>query len=168
MSIQIRPEQAQDIAAIESVTVAAFRSAPHASHAEHAIVRALRRAGQLTVSLVAVRDGHVVGHIALSPVAISNGAAHWYGLGPVSVLPAHQGQGIGSRLVDRALANLRALGASGCVVLGDPCWYASFGFKAEPSLVLPGVPPRYFQAISFAGPIPSGQVSYHASFAAKD
>lgn len=94
MSIQIRPEQAQDIAAIESVTVAAFRNAPHASHAEHVIVRALRRAGQLTVSLVAVRDGSVIGDIALSPVAISGGAAHWYGLGPISVLPAHQGRAL--------------------------------------------------------------------------
>lgn len=167
MSIQIRPEQLQDIAAIEAVTIEAFRNAPHTSHTEQFIVRALRSAGQLSVSLVAVEDGIVIGHVAISPVAISSGAAHWYGLGPISVLPEHQGQRIGSQLMSQALTQLQKLGASGCVVLGDPGYYARFGFKAEPSLVLPDVPPQYFQAISFAGSVPSGTVSYHEAFASQ-
>lgn len=167
MSIQIRPEQLQDIAAIEAVTIEAFRNAPHTSHTEQFIVRALRSAGQLSVSLVAVEDGNVIGHVAISPVVISSGAAHWYGLGPISVLPEHQGQRVGSQLMDQALAQLQKIGASGCVVLGDPGYYARFGFKAEPSLVLPDVPPQYFQAIAFVGPIPSGTVSYHEAFAAQ-
>ena len=167
VSIQIRPEQPQDITAIESVTVAAFRNASHASHTEQFIVRALRSSGQLSASLVAVEGGNVIGHVALSPVAISSGATHWYGLGPVSVSPEHQGQGVGSQLMGQALTQLRNLAASGCVVLGDPGYYARFGFKAEPSLVLPGVPPQYFQAISFDGPVPSGTVSYHEAFASQ-
>lgn len=65
------------------------------------------------------------------------------------------------------LAELRALGAAGCVVLGEPGYYSRFGFNAEPSLVLPGVPAEYFQAISFNGSLPTGVVSYHDSFAAK-
>lgn len=167
MSIQIRPEQSQDIAAIESVIVAAFRNATHTSHTEQFIAKALRSSGQLSVSLVAVDNGKIIGHVALSPVSISNGATHWYGLGPLSVAPEHQGQGVGSQLVDQALTELRKLGASGCVVAGDPSYYARFGFRAEPSLVLLGMPPKYFQAISFVGPVPAGMVSYHEAFASR-
>lgn len=168
MSIRIRKEAPSDIAAIEAVTVAAFLDAAHASHTEQFIVGALRDSGQLAVSLVADDDGAVIGHVALSPVAISGGAVRWYGLGPLSVAPAHQGRGIGTWLVEQALAELRALGASGCVVLGDPAYYARFGFRAEPALVLPGVAPEYFQAIAFDGPPASGTVAYHASFTARD
>jgi predicted N-acetyltransferase YhbS len=107
------------------------------------------------------------GHVAISPVSISSGAEGWYGLGPISVAPARQVQGVGSRLMEHGLAELHRLGASGCVVLGDPNYYARFGFKTEPSLVFPGVPPEYFQCISFAGPVPIGTVSYHESFSAQ-
>jgi putative acetyltransferase len=167
MSVQIRKEAPYDIAAIEAVTVAAFLNATHTDHTEQFIVRALRNSGQLSVSLVADDSGTIIGHVALSPVAVSNGAAHWYGLGPISVAPEHQGQGVGAKLMERALAELRRLNASGCVVLGDPSYYARFGFKVESSLILPGVPPEYFQAISLGGPLPSGTVSYHESFAAQ-
>src|SRR5512135_3448560 len=167
MRFRIRAEAPQDFAAIEAVTIAAFLNAPHTSHTEQFIVGALRNSGRLSVSLVADHNGTVIGHIALSPVVISNGATHWFGLGPISVAPEHQCQGVGANLVQHALAELRRLGASGCVVLGDPEYYARFGFKVEPSLVLTGVPSEYFQALSFGGPLPSGTVSYHESFAAQ-
>ncbi|WP_428385675.1 GNAT family N-acetyltransferase [Nevskia ramosa] len=167
MSIEIRNEAARDIAAIEAVTIAAFLQAAHTDHTEQFIVDALRKAGQLTISLVADDDGAVIGHVAVSPIALSDGASRWYGLGPISVVPGHQGQGIGSHLMTRALAELRALGAAGCVVLGDPRYYARFGFRAEPSLVLPDVPAKYFQAIVFSGQLPSATVSYHQAFAAQ-
>jgi predicted N-acetyltransferase YhbS len=102
--------------------------------------------------------------VAVSPVSLSDGASGWYGLGPVSVAPARQGQGIGTRLVTRALADLRALGAAGCVVLGEPRYYSRFGFTTEPSLVLPAVQAAYFQALSFGGAVPTGTVTYHESF----
>lgn len=165
--MRIRKESPSDAGAIEAVTIAAFRNAAHTDHTEQFIVRSLRSSGQLTVSLVAEDNGSIVGHVAVSPVAISSGAASWYGLGPISVAPERQGQGVGTRLMEHALAELRTLGASGCVVLGEPGYYSRFGFNAEPSLVLPGVPAEYFQAISFAGPMPSGTVSYHDSFAAR-
>jgi putative acetyltransferase len=162
--LTIRHETAADAAAIEAVTRAAFQDAPHASHTEQAIVRTLRGCGALAVSLVAEVQGGVVGHVAASRVAVSDGAQDWYGLGPVSVLPSHQRRGIGARLVQRALDDLRALGARGCVVLGDPVYYGRFGFRTEPGLALPGVPPEYFQALPFGRDVPSGVVTYHAAF----
>ena len=162
--MNIRTEQVRDIAEIHSLTQAAFLNAPHTSHTEHLIVDALRLADVLTVSLVATEAGRIVGHVAVSPVSISNGAAHWYGLGPVSVLPEMQGLGIGSRLIEAALVQLQTQSAQGCVVLGEPEYYQRFGFKAEPSLVLADVPAEYFMALSFHEGVPSGNVTYHAAF----
>ena len=163
---QIRKEVPADAPAIEAVTIEAFRGAAHASHTESCIVRALRRSGRLTLSLVVEDEGSIIGHIAVSPVDVSDGSRAWYGLGPVSVVPARQRQGIGTLLVKHALEQLRALGAAGCVVLGEPGYYGRFGFRTEPSLVLAGVPAGYFQAIAFRGPVPSAAVTYHDAFAA--
>lgn len=163
----IRPEQPADIASITSVIEQAFRHAPHTDHTEQYIVLALRRAGALSVSPVAQRAGQVVGHVAFSPVSISDGSAHWYGLGPVSVLPELQGQGIGSALVREGLAALRTLGAQGCVVLGEPAYYGRFGFRGGQGLFLGGVPPEYFQSLSFGAQTAGGEVTYHEAFNAQ-
>ncbi|MBO3275683.1 GNAT family N-acetyltransferase [Pseudomonas schmalbachii] len=168
MPLSIRPETPADIDAIERLTAAAFLDAPHSSHTEQFIVNALRRAGQLTISLVAEDADGIIGHVALSPVTISSGASGWFGLGPISVLPARQGTGIGSQLMHAVLAELRQLGAEGCVLLGDPGYYQRFGFTARPGLVLPGVPAEYFQAVSFSGSWPVGEVAYHAAFEATE
>lgn len=167
MSLEIRSEIPSDIAAIEALTARAFLDAPHTSHTEQFIVNALRKAGKLVISLIAKDGGTLVGHVAVSPVSISNGAAGWYGLGPISVVPERQGEGIGSQLMQFALDELQRLGAAGCVVLGEPGYYAKFGFRAESALVLPNFPPEYFQAISFSGSVPVGTVSYHEAFNAK-
>jgi putative acetyltransferase len=164
MKIEIRKETAADVAAIEAVTVAAFLHAPHTSHTEQFIVEALREAGQLTVSLVADAEGVVVGHVAISPISISDGAIGWYGVGPISVAPEYQRRGIGSRLMREGLRVLRDHGAAGRVVLGEPRYYGRFGFRVDPDLSLPGVPPEYFQAISFGASHPKGVVSYHPAF----
>ena len=168
MNIQIRNETSADIAAIDSVTISAFLNAPHTSHTEQFIVSALRKAGNLTVSLVADAEGTVIGHVAVSPVSISDGASGWFGLGPISVEPAHQGCGVGSRLMREALRILRERGAAGCVVLGEPGYYSRFGFQVDPNLVLPDVPPEYFMAVSLDSSQPRGTVSYHAAFNARD
>ena len=167
MDADIRPERPDDAEAIHAVTAAAFLDAPHTSHTEQFIVRELRRAGHLTVSLVADFDGRVIGHVAISPVTINDDTTGWFGLGPVSVSPKYQGRGLGSRLVREALARLRAQGGRGCVLVGDPAYYGRFGFRAEPALVLPGVPPQYFQAVCLDGPIPAGTVTFDAAFEAK-
>lgn len=166
--IAIRPELAQDIDAIAHLTEAAFANEVHSSHTEQHIVNALRRSGQLAVSLVAVDGDEVIGHVAVSPVTVSSGVAGWYGLGPISVVPGRQGQGVGSALMDTALAALRHLGGAGCVLLGEPAYYGRFGFKAEPGLVLPGVPAEYFQALAFEGAVPQGTVRYHEAFEATE
>lgn len=90
----------------------------------------------------------MIGHVAVPPVSISNGASGWFGLGPISVVPEHQRCGVGSRLTREALRILREHGAAGCVVLGEPEYYNRFGFQADPDLILPDVPPEYLQAIS--------------------
>ena len=163
-AVLIRDERAGDADAITTVTRSAFAEAEHTSGTEALIIQALRAAGQLTVSLVAELDGNVIGHVAISPVRISDGAPCWYGLGPVSVLPTHQGLGIGSQLIRASLERLRASATHGCVVLGEPAYYSRFGFSTHPQLVLPGVPAEYFQAMSFSGPMPAGTVEYHEAF----
>ena len=163
----VREETSDDVAAIAAVTETAFLTAPHTSHTEQFIVAGLRRTKALAVSLVAEVDGAVIGHVALSPVTIADGTPGWFGLGPISVLPARQGEGIGSALMGAALDALRARGAAGCVVLGEPAYYGRFGFRAEPGLMLPGIPPEYFQALAFGdATLPRGVVAYHAAFAA--
>ncbi|MGE0347911.1 GNAT family N-acetyltransferase [Hydrogenophaga sp.] len=160
----IRFESPADVETIHALTAAAFQRAPHTSHTEHLIVDALRAREQLTISLVDEREGVIVGHVAVSPVSVSGVSNGWFGLGPVSVLPGHQGRGVGSGLVRAALAQLRAQGAAGCVVLGEPAYYARFGFRAEPGLVLQGVPPGYFQALAFDAAMAHGVVAYDAAF----
>lgn len=160
----IRKELPADAPAIEAITFAAFLDAAHTSHTEQHIVNALRHSGALTISLVAELDGVLVGHVALSPVSISDGSTHWFGLGPISVLPAYQGQGVGSALMAAALLALRQRTAQGCVVLGDPGYYGRFGFRTTPDLLLPGVPPEYFQALPLDAATARGIVSYHPAF----
>jgi putative acetyltransferase len=162
--VRIREETRADWPVIEALTLAAFRGAAHASHTEQFIVAALRGAGKLAVSLVAEAHGTVVGHVALSPVSISDATADWYGLGPLSVTPALQRRGVGAGLARAALEVLRTRGAGGCVVLGEPGYYGRFGFRAEPGLSLAGVPAHYFQALSFGRGMPRGRVTYHEAF----
>lgn len=167
MNMIIRKEKPSDIESIEAVIVQPFLNAPYTDHTEQFIVRALREADALTISLVAEVQGNVIGHVAVSPVTISDGAKGWFGLGPISVMPDHQRSGIGSQLMRQAIEELQKLGASGCVLLGDPSYYSRFGFKPEANLVLPGLPAEYFNALSFGDSLPQGQVTYHEAFNAK-
>lgn len=148
------------------MTELAFRDAPHTDYTEQFIVDALRRAGALTISKVAESGGKVVGHVAISPVTISDSTLGWFGLAPISVLPEFQGQGVGSELMESALADLEVRGAAGCVVLGEPGYYRRFGFKVIEGLTFPGAPAEYFQAKSYNGRFPKGAVEYHEDFSA--
>ena len=163
----VREERATDFTAISAVTVAAFASLEISSHTEQFIVAALRSAGALAVSLVAEVDGRVVGHIAFSPVTMSDGTKGWYGLGPVSVQPCYQGRGIGKSLVREGLARLRSLQAKGCCLVGHPQYYRQFGFENAVGLRHEGVPDEFFFVLAFDGPMPQGQVSFHKAFQAK-
>ena len=121
----IRREKTADIPDIHRVNEAAFKQKTEAD-----IVDALRSRGALTVSLVAVLDGHLVGHIAFSPVTVKSSNADFtaIGLGPMAVLPEHQRHGIGSQLVQTGLEACRELGYDFAVVVGHPNYYPRFGF----------------------------------------
>ena len=163
--IAIRPERPEDADGIRSITRLAFAGMKHANGSEHLLIGKLRDAGDLALSLVAEDDDEeIIGHIAFSPVTISDGTEGWFGLGPVSVLPEHQGQGVGETLVRRGLNNMRVAGAKGIVLLGDPEYYARFGFEHDPKLVYPGPPAEYFQRLVFKGQPPTGTVRYAPPF----
>lgn len=164
MKITLRSEQTADIDTIAHLTEVAFLTEPHSNHTEQFIIKALRRARQLTVSLVALDGEEIVGHVAISPVTLSSGATDWYGLGPISVWPRCQGQGIGHQLMHAALAELQRLGGQGCVLVGNPAFYQRFGFRPCPDLVLPGIPQQYFMALAFAADLPAGEVQFHPAF----
>ena len=153
-----------DTATICDITTAAFAPMAYSSQTEAEIVEALRGAGALTISLVAVDDGIVIGHVAFSPVTIDGRELRWYGLGPVSVRPDRQNAGIGGKLIRQGLSQLRAMGAMGCVVLGDPGYYKRFGFENDEALIFEGVPAEYFMRLKLDGPLPAGKVNYHEGF----
>ncbi|WP_114521382.1 N-acetyltransferase [Altererythrobacter sp. ZODW24] len=163
-AVTIRPEQAGDEPAIYELTKVAFAPMPFSEGDEQDLVDALREAGDLALSLVALDAERIVGHIAFSRVAISDGAQDWYDLGPVSVAPELQLTGIGSALIGHGIADLRHRGAKGIVLLGNPDYYGRFGFEHDPQLEYPGPPPQYFQRLVLEGDAPAGVVSYPPAF----
>ncbi|MFM8367403.1 MAG: GNAT family N-acetyltransferase [Chloroflexota bacterium] len=165
MNLLVRSELASDIEAITQVTYDAFLGKFSDHPTEHLIVNALREADMLTLSLVAEIDGNVVGHVAFSPVTINETFMDWYGLGPISVAPAFQKQGIGSKMIVDGLAKLRDLGAKGCVLEGSPAYYSRFGFKPKAGLTYHAAPAHeFFMALPFYDDIPTGQVEFHKAF----
>jgi putative acetyltransferase len=164
MNIIIRNESESDVETISVITKAAFEKLPISNHTEQFIINALRNANALTISLVAEMEKKVVGHIAFSPVIISDSSLDWYGLGPISVVPELQKQGIGKSLMREGLSLLRSLGAKGCVLVGDPGYYARFGFKNLPDLFVGGVPPQYVLALPFEESKAHGAVVFHEAF----
>jgi putative acetyltransferase len=125
MNISIRSEIPDDIAMIRKVNAAAFDT-----NAEAELVDRLRDAGATTLSKVAVLKKKMVGHILFSPVVIESkdSGLHVVGLGPMSVLPEHQRQGVGSKLVVAGLELCMSQGQPAVVVLGHPEFYPRFGF----------------------------------------
>ncbi len=162
--MEIRPERAADEGAIAELISEAFAGAGHSDGTEAAIVDRLREAGALRISLVAVVDGKVAGHVAFSPVTIDGQHRGWFGLGPVAVTPNRQRSGVGVALICKGLEQLQEQGAYGCVVVGEPTYYGRFGFAADQCLTYPGLPPLFFQALAFSGDMPAGTVAYHPAF----
>lgn len=160
----IRNEKPSDIEAITEVTRLAFEGHPSSQQTEQFIIQDLRAASALTLSLVGEIDGRIVGHIAFSPVVISDGTTNWYGLGPVSVLPGFQGCRIGTALVNNGLVTLKSMGSNGCVLVGLPTYYDRFGFKNHPQLIHEGIPQEVFVAKSLSGRVPKGTVEFHPAF----
>mgnify|MGYP005833858151 CR=1 FL=1 len=126
----IRPERAEDEAAVRQVVELAF-----GRPVEARLVELLRRREQI-ISLVAEIDGQVVGHIMFAEVTVGGWACNVLGLAPLAVLPARQGQGVGSALVRQGLEACRQAGAAAVIVLGHPTYYPRFGFTPASSFGL--------------------------------
>ena len=163
-NITIRPEQVSDHDEIYEITKRAFEPMPFAAGDEQDLINALRAAGALALSLVAVQGDDVVGHIAFSPAEAADASPGWFALGPVAVAPQMQRQGIGSLLINEGIWRLRAMNASGCVLVGNPAYYVRFGFRPFPNLTPPGEPPKYFMILPLAHESPTSIVTFHPLF----
>ncbi len=125
--VLILPEKEQLHSAIHEINVLAF-----GGENEARLVENLRKSCSFNaqLSLVAVEEGRVVGHILFSPITIESkkGSLPALALAPMAVHPEFQNQGIGSRLVREGLERCRSLGHKIVVVVGHPEFYPRFGF----------------------------------------
>ncbi|MGR3592364.1 MAG: GNAT family N-acetyltransferase [Limimaricola soesokkakensis] len=160
MAMIIRSETPADVDAIRRLTIAAFEPMRFSDGTEADALDRLRRDGDLTLSLVALEGDEISGHVAFSPAAIGKAREGWFGVGPVSVLPARQGVGIGSALMQAGLTRLSAQGANGCVLIGDPAFYGRFGFISDGALTYKDIPTRHVQWLAFEGDRPEGEVRF--------
>ena len=125
--VETRRERPEDIPGIRNLHDRAFGRSE-----EGAVVDRLREVCEGRVSLVAVAEGQIVGHVLFSPVVIVTGAGRevsGMGLAPLAVLPECQRQGIGTELTRAGLAAIRQTLCSFVVVLGHPTYYPRFGFE---------------------------------------
>lgn len=167
----IRPERPDDARAVWTVHEAAFGRPDEAQ-----LVARLRAEAHPAVSLVAERADRLIGHVFCSPVSIEGGAASPApaagGLGPVGVLPDAQGGGAGGALVRAALEASPALGWQLLFLLGDPAWYARFGFVLAAPRGLHYESHAFDAAFQVYDLVPGassrarGWVRYHPAFAA--
>lgn len=164
MDVIIRPETERDHAAIYDVTKRAFAPMPYSDGDEQDVIDRLRAAGALAISLVAERDGVVVGHVAFSPAFAADGSGGWFALGPVSVEPGLQRQGVGKMLINAGIQMLRERDAAGCVLVGNPKYYSRFGFKPFPDLAPDGQPAEFFMILPLRVTAPHVVVGFHSVF----
>lgn len=164
IAFTIRDEHPDDIETIHALTETAFAQQPHSKGREGPILQALRADGDLSLSLVAISEGQLIGHAAFSPVTLGAAEGHWYALGPISVAPARQRQGIGSALVQAGLERLRAIAADGCVLIGAPEVYGPMGFVGDGRITYHGLDKRYVQHLAFGNRLPQGELTYAPAF----
>ena len=157
----IRDEDPADVPAISDVVEQAF-----GQPSEARLVERLRADGDAAISLVAVIDGAVAGHVLRSPMSAPFRAL---GLAPVSVSPAHQRTGIGRALIEVAIERARVEEWDAVFVLGDPAYYERFGFRADiaAGFVSPYAGP-YLMALPLGSalPVSVGKIDYAPAFAA--
>jgi predicted N-acetyltransferase YhbS len=131
----LRPEQEADFPAIYDLVRVAFQTARVSSGDEQNFVNRLRAGGNYipALALVAADKGGLVGHIMLTRTCIDTavGDQPLLLLGPLAVVLARRGAGLGSQLVREALRRAEAMGYTTVILVGDPAYYSRFGF--EPS-----------------------------------
>jgi putative acetyltransferase len=164
--VVIREETPRDVAAIHAVHTAAFPTEDEAR-----LIDLLRFAGRLSVSLAAEIDSQIVGHVAFSPVTTEpTAASRGAGLAPVAVVASQRRQGIAADLIRAGLHACRQRGFGWVVVLGEPKYYARFGFRSAADF---GLGDEYgggpaFQALELVAgslPVGAGLVRYAPEFA---
>lgn len=158
-NVTIREELPEDHYAIYALTRDAFAPMSFSDGSEPEMIDQMREAGDLTLSLVAEDDG-IVGHVAFSPVRISETQGIWYGLGPISVRADKQRQGIGTRLAQTGLEMLRKMGATGCVLTGNPDVYHPMGFSTDHALTYSGLNPKFISYYACDGTRPAGEINF--------
>ena len=163
--VEIRDETASDHRAVQRVVRAAFDSPLQGK-----LVAALRADADPQVSLVAVRDGVLAGHIFFSPVTFDADASHPAAqLSPVSVRPDRQGRGLGSALIRAGLERCVAVGWRSVFLVGNPGYYARFGFELAGPLgfSIDGPLDPHLQVIELTpGSLASvrGRIAFHPAF----
>lgn len=162
--VLIQLETPDQGAAIAAVIDSAFAGKPYSEGDEAHLVDLLRDAGALTLSLVAMLDGKVIGHAAFSPAECEAAESTWFALGPLAVLPEYQRQGVGSRLLSEGLERLGAAGAGGCILVGDVRYYGRHGFTLAPDCCPLDQPPEHFMIRALGGSKPSGRFRFHSAF----
>jgi putative acetyltransferase len=142
----------------------AFDGKRYSDGNEQDVVNALRAAGALAISLVAEDNGEIVGHVAISPAVAQDGSAGWYALGPISVEPSRQRQGIGGQLIRESMGCLVAMRATGCVLIGDTNYYRRHGFIPRPDLAPIGEPAAHYMVLALTDRTSDTSVSFHQVF----
>jgi putative acetyltransferase len=163
-SILIREERPEDRRAIYDITQRAFAPMPYAEGNEQDLIDRLRESGALALSLVAEKDGAVIGQATFSPAFAADGSSGWYALGPISVEPEFKHKGIGSQLIRAGIAWLEGQKAVGCVLVGNPAYYSRFGFRLFPDLAPEGEQAKYFQILPLGITEPNTVVGFHPVF----
>ena len=163
--MRLRPAVRSDSSDIRAVHLRAFPT-----KAEADLVERLVGDGEALISIVALEDREIVGHILFSrmDVEADGRALHALGLAPLAVVPQSQGRGIGSALIEAGIAEARRMGADMIFVVGDTEFYGRFGFEGETAL--PFVSPyagHHFQALLLnqdVGSVRRGTASYARAF----
>ncbi|WP_210367280.1 N-acetyltransferase [Bacillus sp. REN3] len=176
MNLSIRQEQSEDYKLTEQVVKTAFETAEATDGDEHNLVARLRKSDAFIpeLSLVATLDEKIIGHVLLTKIKIGDQQADSLALAPVSVLPEHQGKGVGKSLISEAIKEARKLGHSSIIVLGHPDYYPKFGFRKanEWGIKAPfEVPDEVFMALELKdGALHqvSGVVEYSRAFFEKE
>lgn len=162
--MMIRPERPEDTNAIFELTKLAFEGKPYAAGDEQDVVDRLRDVNALSLSLVAVIDDEVVGQITFSEALITETEGQWMALGPVSVLPRLQSEGIGGALIKEGLAQVKSDGALGCILTGNPQYYQRFGFEFSNANAPLNEPEEFFMLKLLGDQKPVGRFSFHPAF----
>lgn len=160
-------EKPQDISDIRKVHESAFETRTEAD-----LVDVLRDKNAHVISIVAIMGTRIVGHILFSPVTLETDgvAVKLLGLAPMAVVPEYQRKGIGSKLVEKGLAESRAKRYPAVVILGHPGYYPIFGFTPSVNYSITSeydVPPDVFMIKELAPGVLAGIpgiAKYHEAF----